>query len=492
VSWKAVLHGEAEPPEHQHDHADPLDLHLEIMQDVCNAVEFAHSRGIIHRDLKPENVMIGAFGEVYLLDWGVAVSLEDDGSGRLPLASEVDHIAGTPSYLAPEMTEAGLAPITPATDVYLLGAVLHEVLTGAPPHQGDSLYSVLFAAHASEPPRFGDDVPVELGAICRRAMSRDPADRFPSVRDFHAAIAEYLRHRASYVASDEALGVFAELERVLDSGGEVDHERAYELLGQCRFGFQQALRIHDGNVGARDGLQAVLERMVDYELERGAHGAAQALIDQMPRPDQVAQERRAALEQLLAEKRREVEQLRQLRQDLDLNVGSRSRIRYVLALGVFWGFLSMSTGVTIRLGLFTPSTLDMLTPNVLFLGALGIAALVWRKSLFGNVANQRLVLAFMLMFVGASALGIVAIWQQQTVQEIVVGDMVVMFLVTAMIAISIDARLAVVAGLYFVAILVCGAYSQYAFEIAGAVDLVAMSLLALLWRPRQEPEGEAG
>src|SRR5690606_8689637 len=103
------------------------------------AVRFAHARGVLHRDLKPGNVMIGNFGEVYLLDWGIAVALRDDGTGRFPLASEATELAGTPSYMAPEMLgrEAG-PPLSERTDVYLAGAVLYELITGRPPHVGTS------------------------------------------------------------------------------------------------------------------------------------------------------------------------------------------------------------------------------------------------------------------------------------------------------------------------------------------------------------------
>ncbi len=109
---------------------DPFEWNLRILASVCNAVHFAHSRGILHRDLKPENVMVGAFGEVYVLDWGIAVSMDDDPSGRLPLASQATEIAGTPCYMAPEMLLGDPTALSPRTDVYLLGAIFYEIFAG--------------------------------------------------------------------------------------------------------------------------------------------------------------------------------------------------------------------------------------------------------------------------------------------------------------------------------------------------------------------------
>src|SRR5689334_21645835 len=112
---------------------DLLEYNLSILVQLCSAVSLAHERGVLHRDLKPENVMIGRFGEVYLVDWGIAVSLTADLQGRLPLAAEQNEIAGTPCYMAPEMLGA-LGKLSERTDVYLLGAILHENLSGEPPH----------------------------------------------------------------------------------------------------------------------------------------------------------------------------------------------------------------------------------------------------------------------------------------------------------------------------------------------------------------------
>jgi eukaryotic-like serine/threonine-protein kinase len=128
---------------------DALEWNLQQLVHVCHAVAFAHSRGIVHRDLKPANIMIGGFGEVYVLDWGIAVSLIDDGTGRLPLASQCNELAGTLAYMAPEMLGPG--PIAEQTDVYLLGAMLYEIVAGTPPHMRESVSATLESIMRSKP-----------------------------------------------------------------------------------------------------------------------------------------------------------------------------------------------------------------------------------------------------------------------------------------------------------------------------------------------------
>jgi len=160
--------------------ADLLTWNLGILLHVLNALRFAHKLGILHRDLKPGNVMIGDFGEVYLLDWGIAVSLRDDGTGRFPLASAASTLAGTPAYLAPEMLgRAGGPPLSERTDVYLVGAVLHEIIAGHPPHRGNNSLAVITSVLASRP-ELPASAPPELARICTRAMHAEPEQRFES------------------------------------------------------------------------------------------------------------------------------------------------------------------------------------------------------------------------------------------------------------------------------------------------------------------------
>jgi serine/threonine protein kinase len=124
---------------------------LEILLRVCDAVAFAHDRGVIHRDLKPSNVMVGDYGEVLVMDWGLAVSA--GGDIRNPKAAELTHAsgrAGTPAYMAPEMARCEVERIGPASDIYLLGGILYELATGLRPHSGDSAYECISRAMANE------------------------------------------------------------------------------------------------------------------------------------------------------------------------------------------------------------------------------------------------------------------------------------------------------------------------------------------------------
>ena len=167
---------------------------LRLFQKICEAVAFAHARGVIHRDLKPENVMVGAFGEALVMDWGVAKLLAAPLEGQVTLAVEeapraaggTAHgtILGTPAYMAPEQARGEIDRIGPQTDVYALGAILHFLLTGRPPIASRDREEALRSAREGTVPRLREidpGIPRDLEAICARAMARDPEGRYESV-----------------------------------------------------------------------------------------------------------------------------------------------------------------------------------------------------------------------------------------------------------------------------------------------------------------------
>jgi eukaryotic-like serine/threonine-protein kinase len=148
---------------------DLLEQNLNVFVRVCEILEFAHAKGVMHRDIKPSNVMIGAFGEVYLLDWGLALALHGEAERHLPTSAETREVGGTMSYAAPEMVGLIDAPMNERTDIYLLGALLFELSTGNRPHTRAS-EGEMIASIDTSPPAIPDAVsPGLAGPILRRA-----------------------------------------------------------------------------------------------------------------------------------------------------------------------------------------------------------------------------------------------------------------------------------------------------------------------------------
>ena len=188
--------------------ATPLELRelLGAFIDVCNAVAYAHSRGVLHRDLKPQNVVLGDYGEVIVLDWGLARLMDqpDAESVATPLQVSAEtavqdtlqgQVLGTPAYMAPEQAEGRLDQLGPATDVYGLGAILYEILAGTPPFAGSETTELLRQVIHEPPARPRSLVagtPPALEAVCLKALAKNPAERYGSASELAKEIRHYL------------------------------------------------------------------------------------------------------------------------------------------------------------------------------------------------------------------------------------------------------------------------------------------------------------
>jgi serine/threonine-protein kinase len=210
---------------------------LRAFADVCLAIEFAHSRGIVHRDLKPANIMLGDFGEVYVLDWGVARTLVDEPGNPpsvRPVVADlqldtgdtlVGTVLGTPAYMAPEQLAGERAG--PAADLYALGCILYEITAGAPLHGHGRSVGEALTQPVARPSAHRPDAPPELDAICERATRIEPAARFASARALGDAVQAYLdgdRDVAARVA--QARVHIAEARAALAAGEDEHHRRA--------------------------------------------------------------------------------------------------------------------------------------------------------------------------------------------------------------------------------------------------------------------------
>jgi serine/threonine-protein kinase len=183
---------------------------IDLFYRVCETVAYAHHRGVVHRDLKPENIMVGAFGEVLVLDWGLAKILaeeqteaeelvETDRSLNNSIKTRMGSVAGTPSFMAPEQARGQIHKITPATDVYGLGGILYAILTGQTAYMASTVRQLLdmvsegepiVPAHAiKEPP---GPVPKELSDIAMKALSFRAADRYAEAGAMAKEVAAWL------------------------------------------------------------------------------------------------------------------------------------------------------------------------------------------------------------------------------------------------------------------------------------------------------------
>jgi tetratricopeptide (TPR) repeat protein/tRNA A-37 threonylcarbamoyl transferase component Bud32 len=172
--------------------------------DVCNAIEYAHSRGVLHRDIKPGNVIVGRHGETLVVDWGLAKPTGKaeygDGERTLRPASSsgsaetlLGAALGTPAYMSPEQARGDLDALGPRSDVYSLGATLYSLLTGRPPFEGQDVGAVLRAVQKGEfpaPRELDRTIPGALEAVCLKAMATEPEARYATA----AALADDLEH----------------------------------------------------------------------------------------------------------------------------------------------------------------------------------------------------------------------------------------------------------------------------------------------------------
>jgi formylglycine-generating enzyme required for sulfatase activity/serine/threonine protein kinase len=201
---------------------------LEVILKVCDTVAYAHSRGVVHRDLKPSNIRVGSFGEVYVLDWGLAkstlvaerVASDLDSAAGSPVdaagpealsapspaetagITQEGDVVGTPCSMPPEQAAGSLKDIGPRSDVYSMGAMLYELLSRRIPYvQPDERITAaqIVARVLAGPPEpighFRSDLPPELVAICDKAMARDPGGRYADMREMAADVRAYLENR---------------------------------------------------------------------------------------------------------------------------------------------------------------------------------------------------------------------------------------------------------------------------------------------------------
>jgi serine/threonine-protein kinase len=233
---------------------------LEVFSKTCDAVGYAHSRGVIHCDLKPANVMTGSFGQVYVMDWGMAwirrlsrePSIDVGTAGAEAGVLTPGMIAGTPVYMAPEQAQGTPELIDERTDVFGLGAILYHLLAGVPPYPDGSMESVLRKARDHElvplTERVADGaIPQSLARIVERAMAGNREDRYPSAQELKLAVDHFLRGTWRLPESEFEPGT------KIISEGEESHAAYLIVEGRCTIYFtRNGERVRVREIGSGD------------------------------------------------------------------------------------------------------------------------------------------------------------------------------------------------------------------------------------------------
>ena len=483
VAWRELL----EAPElvkRRFGAADPLEWHLRILMQVANAVHFAHCRGIVHRDIKPDNVMIGEFGEVYVLDWGISVSLHDDGTRRLPLASEATDIAGTPLYMAPEMF--GGEPPDERTDVYLLGATLYEVVVGHPPHRGGSIVEIMSSTITPAPAP--EHVPPELVAVWQRAMAYERADRYASAEELRLALQSVLDHRASTRLCSGAATSLAELLGELEKESSAERREAiYNSYGECAFGFRQALEDWPDNEVARRGLREATVAMARYELEHEDPRAARVLLAKLDPPAEDLAQRLRELEERVRHSAERIEALERLDREMDPNAGLRGRTALLVVLGALWVVVPLLVGSFYAA---SPDYASLFPVPATMLAVVLVGALTLRRSMMRTTLNRSIVGAAALAFFAQMAIHVGSWLARVPPDESQRFILFNWFLISAMMAITVAPRLAIGAVGYLVAYVLASRWFGLRYVLmAGSNALLLVVAFTAFGRRRPPHDG---
>ena len=295
---------------------------LTIFEKVCDAMSFAHSQGVLHRDLKPENIMVGEFGEVLVLDWGLAKVLVGNdecqvanAEGSAPSSSDIPHssftdtldgdVMGTPQYMSPEQAEGKIAEMDERSDVFSLGGVLYAILTLHPPVEGDDVKSVLqrvregaitppslhgteaarkssnssrgsvtpaMNANAGLPHCPGGRVPASLSAVAMKALQVDLAQRYQKVAELQAEVVAYQR---GYATSAEQAGAWRQLQLLMLRHKATTGALAALLVFSVGFVIKLVQSEHAAQSSAREANEARIVALDQSEATRRALARSQ-------------------------------------------------------------------------------------------------------------------------------------------------------------------------------------------------------------------------
>jgi serine/threonine-protein kinase len=481
VNWGALL----DDPEHSgwsthlNAEGDRLDANIDILIAICRALELAHRRGLLHRDIKPANVMLGRFGEVYLVDWGLATAIGGRESGAV----------GTPGYMAPEMATGD--ELDETTDVYLLGATLHRVLTGKPRHRAAEVGDAILAATLSAPFTYALAVPASLADLCNRACAASKLDRPRSVQAFREELVTFKRRRGAIAIGGAAQERLRRLERLLartENLGANDVALAYRLAAEARFGFEQSLEQFPTNADARSGSVRAVELLVELELRQGNVETAAAHLQDVyvtagPLAARVEAMRRERGEQLA-----EHAGLLGLERELDSRIGWRAQ--WTLAVSSLVLQSALMIGASFSSVLLSRTAL--IVAPVLTLAVVCVVAVAFRRQLATNAFSRRFVAMYGIVSLSCLMNSALAIAHDTPLMTMLSSELLLFTVLALAFGSTLIPRMVFAAPAFFVAMVATECFPVHAPSIwcwtsAAAVSVMFWAFWSHAQRPRFTP-----
>jgi hypothetical protein len=475
------------------DERATLDERLALLPHViaiADALAYAHAVGVIHRDLKPANVLVGAYGETIVIDWGLA--LERDGADlpaapaepvSAPRLTSVGAVIGTPAYMPPEQARG--ERVGPAADIYALGATLYHVIAGVYPYEelgapagsSDPVWVRVIDAPPTPLAQLCPEVPPELAAIVERAMARRPEARFPTASALGAALTAFVTHQQSHRLAAAAIardaGVAAET-RAVKTDDAAAVAAIYREAAVVQFGLEQALAAWPDNPAAKAALTRLHARMFDFECAVGNLAAAAARAEALP-PDPDRARMLAALRDDLARRDAEAEAFVR---DRDRSVGGKERGLMLGAIGLILTYFLVEAFVSGR-SLDDPGAGGRILRNACVVAAPALAMMaIWRKRMFANEFSRRAGRAVVAMFAATIAHRALALQIDQPARSVFVLDLL---LVTVSMA-TFGGRLGLgLATVGLAGAIVCAFVPAAALLVYNGAIIAVAAILAVSW-----------
>lgn len=386
VTWTQLMADPAHPMWESHGEARSaaeaiprLTSHLRILGRVCAAIEHVHQAGYLHRDIKPDNVIIGPLGRITLIDFGLAHT-HTDAADRDMLEPTI----GTPAYMAPELVEhSGGSPST-RVDVFSLGAILHEVVTGTTPYLRESAFATMVAAASNaRETSYPDHLDEVLRGICEQATAFDPAQRYPSAVALRSALQDYGTRRTALLLLHDAREVAGQLAKATEAVGD-DGESLFFLYRETVQRLEAVRQLWPDCPDVPPLERKATRRMARGALRQGDLDLADQLITALGEPKDLRGAWNAAM-QTASEERRGFEDLERLVDDMRNIPGWGRQRRVISVIAVLIGLTVLLQAELQRLGTFSVGLADVWWTGGIW--GLGGAVYVWRRWL-GSTTNQ--------------------------------------------------------------------------------------------------------